>query len=109
MTSQFVLIHSAAPEKPPLGMACNGCGICCAAEPCPLARWLLWQFSGSCRALVWDEQNCRYYCDLVQHPQYWLRRLPLAWLKITRRFLARRIAAGQGCDSDASTTDPNTG
>jgi len=33
---EVILIHPEAPAKPPLGAPCNGCGVCCLAEPCPV-------------------------------------------------------------------------
>ena len=31
-----VWLHAEAPPKPAEGAPCNGCGLCCLAEPCPL-------------------------------------------------------------------------
>ena len=99
MSLQVIRIHAAAPPKPAPGASCNGCGVCCAAEPCPPARWALFQWKGSCRALVWEES--RYVCGLVLRPDAYLPWLPWRWRDAAGRFFARRIAAGAGCDSDA--------
>ena len=90
--------------KPPLGQACNGCGVCCAAEACPVALIFLWQRRGPCRALEWHEAGQHYRCGMVLQPALYvrtLRALPLplhAWLG---RRVRRWIAAGSACDSSA--------
>ena len=33
---QAIHLHALAPAKPHTGAACNGCGVCCAWQPCPL-------------------------------------------------------------------------
>ena len=35
-TGHLIRIHADAPAKPPVGAPCNGCGVCCLLEPCPL-------------------------------------------------------------------------
>ena len=35
-TEHTIHIHPQAPGKVPEGVACNGCGVCCLFEPCPL-------------------------------------------------------------------------
>ena len=32
---QTIHLHRDAPPKPAVGAPCNGCGVCCAAAPCP--------------------------------------------------------------------------
>jgi len=101
---QHVVLHTAAPDKPGAGEPCNGCGVCCAAEPCVLARWILLQAEGRCRALCWLEGEKRYRCGLVTAPQKyrpWLS--PVA--RPAARLFRRWIAAGAGCDSDAEVVE----
>jgi hypothetical protein len=86
MRQRVVRIHAAAPTKPNWGAACNGCGVCCAAEPCPLGMLLSLRWRGACRALRWDGQ--RYRCGVMRRP-------------LLRRLVGRWIAAGRGCDSSA--------
>lgn len=98
---QTVLLHAAAPGKPVPGVSCNGCGICCAAEPCPLSRILLRHRRGSCPALSWSGDEARYFCGLVARPSAHLRWLPRRADKMFGRLARRWIAAGIGCDFDA--------
>jgi hypothetical protein len=86
-----IRLHAGAPDKPALGAACNGCGVCCLSEPCPIGMLISLRRRGVCRALRWDETAARYCCGLIDARRPW------------RSALARRwIAAGRGCDSDAS-------
>jgi hypothetical protein len=88
-----IILHAAAPPKPPVGAPCNGCGVCCAIAPCPLSRFLLGHRRGACPALTWSED--RYACGLAVAPTGLARWLP-------RRLVLRWIGAGCGCDCDAT-------
>ena len=93
-----VTIHPDAPIKPAPGQACNGCGVCCLAEPCPAGMVVSRRRHGACTALRWDEAQSRYRCGLIDAPEQliaprWLARLAAHWVP-------RWIAAGQGCDCD---------
>ena len=97
MSHPVILLHIAAPSKPPTGAACNGCGLCCAAAPCPMGMLLSRRRRGACKALQWDPDGRRYLCGVVVQPKRWLPWLPAAW----GAWLARRwIAAASGCDAD---------
>ena len=89
-------LHRAAPPKPAVGAACNGCGVCCVVETCPLARLRFLRRRGPCPALLWRDDEGRYRCGLLAEPTRWLP-LPEA---LARRWVARWIAAGKGCDCD---------
>ncbi len=95
-----ISLHAAAPAKPPVGAPCNGCGVCCSFAPCPLSRVLLGHREGACPALLW--QIDRYVCGLVEAPAARLRWLPGFLTPLARRFALRWIAAGSGCDCDAT-------
>jgi hypothetical protein len=99
--TQIIWIQRAAPEKPKLGLACNGCGVCCLAEPCPVALVFLWQKHGACRALEWDDVQHRYHCGLLRHPSRHITSLPALLNPVFIRLSYRWIAAGKGCDSTA--------
>jgi len=94
---RVILLKPAAPPKPSEGEPCNGCGLCCAAEPCPLGMFLSRRRHGACRALSWDDTQGLYRCGVLDHPARWMPWMPQS----LARALARRwIAAGRGCDSD---------
>ncbi len=126
MPYQTIFLHAAAPPKPAYKDACNGCGVCCAAEPCPIAQLLFWQRKGACPALFWQSADAehhakintnnkannnaslkvktnqnRYVCGLVLQPETYFLWLP-QWAKsAAARFFKRAISAGKGCDSTA--------
>ena len=93
-------------DKPKWGSPCNGCGMCCKAIPCILARDLLAAFEGPCPALEFDEG--RYWCGLIRNPTqhiYGLKDKPWADGPI-RAMVLETGAFGKGCDSDAPPLDP---
>ncbi len=96
MTPRTILIHPQAPPKPVLGAACNGCGVCCAAEPCPLGMLLSRRRRGRCSALAWNDALQRYRCGVLDDPRRWLPWLPR---RAARALAWRWIAAAAGCDS----------
>lgn len=83
---RVIEIHPDAPPKPALGAPCNGCGVCCLAEPCPLGVLISRRRHGACSALQWD--GARYACGALTAQPRGLR----GWL------VRRWIAAGAGCD-----------
>lgn len=85
-----IRIHTQAPAKPAVGAACNGCGVCCLSEPCPLGMLVSRRRSGACAALRWHEADARYRCGLIDAQRPWRTAMASRW-----------IAAGRGCDSDA--------
>jgi hypothetical protein len=103
-----IYIESDAPRKPALGAPCNGCGVCCLMEPCPLGVLLSGRRSGACIALRWQPSGRYYRCGALTEASDVLReRLPvfvqfarpaLVWL--LARLGRRWIAAGVGCDCE---------
>lgn len=100
MDHRVIHLHVMAPPKPAWGESCNGCGLCCAAEPCPMGSVLSRRRQGRCVALDWDEAGQRYICGLLARPHRWLPWLRLLPEAALRRMIRRWIAAGAGCDSD---------
>jgi len=94
---QIIHIHADAPLKPAMGARCNGCGICCLAEPCPLGVLLTGRRRGACRALRWEGARSAYRCGAFGTSGEAASR----WAAWRRRVVARLIGAGRGCDSDA--------
>jgi hypothetical protein len=93
---RVIYLEAAAPPKPPTGAACNGCGVCCAWQPCPLGQWLSRRRSGPCAALLWQAEERRYACGALAQPRRWLPWLPG---RLGRALARRWIAAGVGCDA----------
>ncbi|HEY1091685.1 MAG TPA: hypothetical protein VGE47_11375 [Burkholderiaceae bacterium] len=87
---RVIYIEPEAPLKPEFGAPCNGCGVCCLAEPCPVGMLFSRKRRGACVKLRWDAQTTRYVCGLMTGA---------AW---KRRLVSRWIAAGKGCDSTYS-------
>ncbi|TAK73324.1 MAG: hypothetical protein EPO01_06230 [Aquabacterium sp.] len=105
---QVIQIHPEAPAKPALGQACNGCGVCCLAEPCPLGQIISRKRHGACAALLWSQEQGRYLCGAVAQPQRWFgSRWPARKLaaRVMSAWARRWISAGRGCDSDAQVED----
>lgn len=89
-----------ASAKPDFGSPCNGCGVCCIAVPCPLARDLCGAFEGPCPALEFDAG--RYWCGLIRNPHKHIPGLSeKPWSDETiRELILSSGAFGVGCDSD---------
>lgn len=98
-----IYLEAGAPAKPPTGAPCNGCGACCALEPCPLGQWITRRRRGRCAALDWDAPAARYRCGVVAEPRRHVTWLPAAW---TRALALRWIAAGRGCDASLELGGP---
>jgi hypothetical protein len=104
-----ILLHADAPPKPPEGAPCNGCGVCCAMEKCPVALIFLPLGTEPCPALEWDNDSRRYRCGMVVQPARHLRWLPRRWERQAGKWFAYRIAASKGCDcSVAEIRDADT-
>lgn len=113
-STQIIHIHVHAPTKPAQGLPCNGCGVCCLAQPCPLGMVLSGARTGVCRALRWNDGATRYVCGAIDDPHAVVRsRLPgfLVWLAkpvstVLPKLARRWIAAGVGCDSSLQPLGP---
>ncbi len=105
---RIIHIQPDAPVKPAVGSACNGCGVCCLAEPCPLGILLSRRRHGVCMALRWDALALRYQCGAITDSgQVAAQVLPSAIVFVANgagvvmaKLAKRWIAAGVGCDSD---------
>ncbi|GAA6143043.1 hypothetical protein [Hydrogenophaga sp. 5NK40-0174] len=98
-TPRLIHIHPEAPLKPALGDGCNGCGVCCILEPCPLGQLVSRKRSGACKALRWDESQSLYRCGMVTDPDAVLG-VRWKWASpVLRRLAMRWISAGSGCDA----------
>lgn len=97
---RIVYIEPEAPAKPATGAPCNGCGLCCLLEPCPVGILVSRRLRGACKALLWSQDAGRYRCGMVIAPG---RFMPLtgprmaAWVS---RLARRMISADMACDAD---------
>jgi hypothetical protein len=111
---QTIHIHQAAPQKPAEGATCNGCGVCCLTEPCPLGALLSGRRRGACDALRWSDGEQLYRCGAITAPQdvlsralpHWLRPIGIGLGPLMARLARRWVAAGQGCDSTLEVARP---
>lgn len=109
MGERVIQIHVAAPPKPAPGRPCNGCGVCCLAEPCPVGMLVSRRRHGACAALQWSDAQQRYLCGMLVAPlevlgwQGWVGPRLAALLS---RASARFIAAGIGCDASLEARRP---
>ena len=80
------------PVKPAKWAPCNGCSLCCAEEPCGVARQFIPDHpeEGPCLALEW----------MIRRPSHYMR-LPNDWADGTLGgMIADALGAGRGCDAD---------
>lgn len=70
-----------------------------------MAMLFLRQFSGHCRALLWQEETNRYVCGLVVCPERYVSLIPARWRERFGRWISSRIATGKGCDSTIEIED----
>ncbi len=109
---RIIHIHPEAPAKPAEGLPCNGCGICCLSEPCPVGVLVSRKRHGNCHALQWSAAQERYVCGMLIAP---LRQLGWRHTGVVSRALSgllatacrRWIAAGLGCDSSLNVERPD--
>jgi hypothetical protein len=104
--NRIIRLHVQSPPKPAVGRACNGCGVCCAMEPCPLGVVLSRRRRGACVALQWSDAAARYRCGVLTAPSAWLPRALRGCAPLLARWARRWIAAGVGCDCDVSVEAP---
>jgi hypothetical protein len=90
-----------APEKPAEGQPCNGCGMCCAAQPCLIAQEFIGATEGPCPAMVFEDG--RFWCGMTRTPGAYMGQPGWADEMLGRMF-AEALGIGIGCDSNAPPT-----
>jgi hypothetical protein len=101
MAHRVIYLQPGAPPKPEAGAPCNGCGLCCAWQPCPLGMLVSRRRSGACAALAWSPPEQRYHCAMLSAPHQVWPRLGRWAAPLIKRLARRWIAAGLGCDCQA--------
>ena len=101
-------------SKPTEGSACNGCGYCCAVQPCGLAQEYLGAGdSGARPALEVGNGGKGVSCGMVQRPYYYIalragrtdyaqhleRELQTQSERELASVFAASLGVGMGCDS----------
>jgi hypothetical protein len=102
-----IYLQPGAPTKPALGSACNGCGVCCASEPCPIGMLVTRRRHGTCAALRWVETQQHYRCGLLlERKAATANPLRTIGRALWHRWARRLIAAGSGCDAAVDVARP---
>ncbi len=108
MRQRVLWIEPDAPPKPASGAPCNGCGVCCLLEPCPLGMLLSRRRRGACAAVRWGASERRYHCGALAEPGavfgWGDGTLGRGLSALLRPVVARWIGAGRGCDCDWTPT-----
>lgn len=109
MTSRYrtIAIEPLAPTKPAFGAPCNGCGVCCLAQPCPIGMVLSRRRHGACTVLQWDSEQAVYRCGAITQPlpvlleaiPRWMRGAAPSLAPLLAAIARRSIAVDAGCDS----------
>ena len=105
---QVIHIHPDAPRQPALGAPCNGCGVCCLAEPCPLGQVISRKRTGACDALRWVDAEGVYRCGAISDAEGVLGTRWRWVAPLLRRLAGRWIAAGVGCDASLQSEPGNS-
>lgn len=87
-----------APAKPAYLQPCNGCGVCCALEPCAIAHdYIASDVVGPCPALDYDDG--RFVCGMTRRPSRYMG-LPNDWADpMIGSLFADALGIGRGCDA----------
>lgn len=88
-----------SPAKPSEGSPCNGCGVCCAYEVCPLPEFFGLPYksgsNGPCAVLEYADG--RWWCGLVRSPEHHLSLKPWAAPLIAE--MIRELLGDGTCDA----------
>lgn len=88
-----------APEKPAFGSPCNGCGFCCAAEPCGVARQFVPGAIEGAPCPAMEFEHGRFWCGMVRRPGHYLG-LPAWGDEEMGAMIGEALGAGKGCCAD---------
>ena len=91
-----------APPKPLYGQPCNGCGLCCLMEQCPISVEVFGP-SALCPALE-ELPAGGFTCGLVARPRHYLPG-PVEAADLMGETFAVMLGAGTGCDGVLSDAD----
>ena len=92
-------ITAKAPPKPAFGAPCNGCGFCCAAEPCGVARQFVPGAIDGAPCPAMEFEHDRFWCGMVRWPGHYLG-LPAWGDEEMGAMIGEALGAGKGCCAD---------
>jgi hypothetical protein len=87
------------PLKPSIGSPCNGCGMCCAMEPCGLAREFIPDHPAEGPCLALEHEAGRFLCGMIRRPGHYMQLPDWADAHMGGIF-ADALGAGKGFDAD---------
>jgi hypothetical protein len=88
------------PVKPAYGSPCNGCGFCCAAEPCAIALEHIAGHPAEGPCLALEFEGGRFVCGMIRRPGHYMG-LPNDWADgPIGAMIANALGAGRGCDAE---------
>lgn len=87
------------PIKPAFGSPCNGYGMCCAMEPCGLAREFIPGLPAEGPCLALEHEAGRFVCGMIRQPGHYMRLPDWADAHMGSIF-AKALGAGTGRDAD---------
>ncbi len=93
--------------KPAYGSPCNGCGLCCKNELCPLGAFVFNDWKGPCPAL--HENDGQFSCGLVNKPETYAPVLTaISGKDAMSKAALHLIGSGAGCDArlDGESNNP---
>lgn len=93
-------ITARAPEKPAFGQPCNGCGFCCAAEPCGVARRFVPGAIDGAPCPAMEFEHGRFWCGMVRRPGRYLGLLHDWADEFLGGEVSKALGAGKGCCAD---------
>lgn len=101
-----------APEKPPVGDACNACGLCCRLQVCAAGSYTLGlveaygeRAPGPCPALI-EREDGSGECGMVLRPKDYAPGKGGA--HDLRAAIKLMIGTGAGCDEAGDPPEPDT-
>jgi hypothetical protein len=91
-----MVVAAGPPKKPHEGAVCNGCGLCCAVQLCPLAIEFIPDAAAPCPAMEFAEG--RFWCGLARRPSRYLD-TPASGDRLIRGMVFTALSIGEGCDA----------
>lgn len=95
---------SAFLDKPLYGDPCNGCGLCCIAQQCPISEGLFGK-QDICPAIERGDGKA-LVCGMVANPANYMTSVPDWGHQPLAAAFALLLGAGSGCDGTTEDDEP---